>query len=120
MENVHIALDFDRTLSYFDGDINKMPTLIPEMVIKLKKWLELGYKVSIFTARVSPEGKDGKLRETDFTKQQRKLIQKSLSQNEIPDLEITCIKSGKFTHFVDDKAVPVEPNKGKWSTHIKI
>jgi hypothetical protein len=55
-KEIHIALAFDGTLAHYDkwqGQYNKVGAPIPLMVSQVKDWLKRGYKVSIFTARLS-------------------------------------------------------------------
>jgi len=105
---VHIALDFDATLAEYEswdnqGHIVGKP--IKKMVENAKSWLKKGYKISIFTARLS----HGQLE----SEKQIVLIQKFLKENGLPDtLPITCIKAHWFTNFIDDKANHVIPNTG--------
>lgn len=119
-KQIHIALDFDKVLAQYDGkDIFHTGEPIKPMVDKLKKWLEKGYKVSIFTARVAPSGADG-VRTDKFIKNQYKIITEFLLANGLPELEITAVKFGKFSHFVDDKAVPIISGEGKYASHITV
>lgn len=107
-KEVHIALDFDGTLASYDtweGQFNNVGEPIPLMVAHLKSWLAKGYKVSIFTARLS---------HSEFQSAQSiAAIQKFLTDNGLPILPITCMKMFYFTHFFDDKAFHVEKNTGK-------
>lgn len=119
-KQIHIALDLDLTLAQYDGkDIFHVGEPIKPMVDKVKKWLEKGYKVSIFTARVAPSGAEG-VRTDKFIKNQYKIITEFLLANGLPELEITAVKHSKFDFFVDDKAIPIEKNTGKWSTQLKV
>jgi histidinol phosphatase-like enzyme len=103
-KKAHIALDLDGTLAYYDGYKNgEIGKPIPKMLEQLKSWLAKGYKVSIFTARLSHTGEAAK---------QTALIEKFLEENGLPKLNITCTKMYYFTHFVDDKAYHAEKNKG--------
>lgn len=102
---VHIALDFDGTLAHYDSwskQQNVVGKPIEPMVRKVKEWLAKGYKVSIFTARVS---------QPDAAKN-TELIQQFLKENGLPELPITCMKMFYFTHFFDDKAYHVGKNTG--------
>lgn len=109
-KNIHIACDFDRTLAHYESKkgLSYLGPAIPQMLEKVKDWLNKGYKVSIFTARVSLSGHS----QVEMTKQ-KILIQDWLIKNGLPELEITADKQPKFTHFVDDKAIGVEPNTGR-------
>lgn len=78
------------------------------MLENVKKWLAKGYKVSIFTARVSPKGHS-----LEEILNQESMIRQFLIDNGLPLLEITADKQPKFTHFVDDKGVRAEKNTGE-------
>ncbi len=114
---IHIALDFDKTLGY--REIGQPPNGGPlgepilKMVEKAKGWLAKGYRVSIFTARASRIDKMGERKTTSEINRQKRLIEQFLFENGLPNLDITAEKYGYFTHFVDDKAVPVELNTGE-------
>ena len=106
-KEVHIALDFDGTLAEYeswDFQGHKIGPPIKPMVDNVKRWLKKGYKVSIFTARLSHSRSE--------SEQQIALIERFLEENDLPILQITCIKMWYFTHFVDDKAYHAELNKG--------
>lgn len=113
-KNVHIALDIDRTTAIRNDsdDFKTIGEIIPRMVDNINVWLKKGYKISIFTARLSRFKKDGTRRFTQDINNNRAMIQKLLNDNGLPSFEITSDKRPYFTHFVDDKAVPVEPNGG--------
>jgi len=54
MDKIHIALDFDRTLATFDhGDLLRVGDPIWPMIEIVKTWVDKGYEITIFTARVS-------------------------------------------------------------------
>lgn len=106
-KEVHIALDFDGTLAQYeswDFQGHKIGEPIKPMVDNVKRWLKKGYKVSIFTARLSHSRPE--------SEQQIALIEQFLRENDLPILQITCMKMWYFTHFVDDKAYHAELNKG--------
>jgi len=107
-KEIHIAVDFDGTLAEYDTwefQGNEFGKPIKPMIDNVKRWLKKGYKVSIFTARLSHSRVE--------SEQQIILIQEFLKENGLPEsLPITCIKSYWFTHFVDDKAYHAELNKG--------
>jgi len=105
---VHIALDMDSTLSYYEGwdkQGHKLGKPIKKMVENVKSWLKKGYLVTIFTARLSHGAVE--------SERQIALIQKFLRENDLPDtLPISCVKAHWFTIFIDDKAYHVIPNTG--------
>lgn len=115
-EIVHIALDIDKTLAF--KEIGSPPNggpigeAVPNMIKNIYKWLEKGYKISIWSARVARFDKFGKRKMTSEINRQRKLIQAFLKESGLPEFDITAEKYGYFTHFVDDKAVAVELNTG--------
>lgn len=114
MKQIHIALDFDKTLAYYYGGkkgISSVGKPIPRMVERLRVWLDKGYLVSIFTARVAPAGKSG-LRSEAFIKNQTHMIWDFLERAGLPKLPVTAIKYPHFTHFFDDKAASVTENTG--------
>ncbi len=113
MKQIHIALDFDRTLADFDhGDVLQVGNPILPMIEIVKGWVNKGYEITIFTARVSKYMKDGNIRTPQFITLQHQLILKFLETVGLPPFPITANKDPNFTHFVDDKAVKVIPNKG--------
>lgn len=106
-KEIHIAVDFDGTLAEYEGWDKQGHIIgkpIKPMVENLKRWLKKGYKVSIFTARLSHSELE--------SAQAIQLISQFLLENGLPILPITCMKMYWFTHFVDDKAYHAELNKG--------
>lgn len=97
-----IAVDLDGTLAEYEGYkwegyIGKP---IPLMMERVKRWLDKGMKVKIFTARATDSG------EIPY-------IKKWLSDNGLPDLEITNCKDYGMIELWDDKARRVEINTGE-------
>jgi len=111
MSNVHVALDLDRTLAFYEGG-GPIGKVVPDMINNINTWLNKGYKISIFTARLSRFNKDGTRRFSQDIERNAQTIRKLLNDNGLPPFEITSDKRPYFTHFVDDKAVAVEPNQG--------
>ena len=96
-------VDFDRVLAHHEvGQGYAIGKPIPEMVKRVKKLIELGGKVKIFTARVS--GGAHRVKE----------VEDWLKDNGLPELEVTNIKGQDAIAFWDDKAKEVLPNKGKF------
>ncbi|RTL01287.1 MAG: hypothetical protein EKK57_05060 [Proteobacteria bacterium] len=107
-KTIHIALDFDKTLSQYESSwkARKVGTPIQPMVENVKRWLSKGYKVSIFTARVATM-------DSIELYSQREMITNFLKDAGLPELPITAQKLKSFTHFIDDKAFHVVPNTGE-------
>lgn len=102
------AVDLDSTLAEHNTtkpfDINHVGKPVKVMMDRVKKWLDNGDKVVIFTARASSE--------------RNKLpVRAWLQEHGLPELEITNIKKPEFTYFHDDRAVSIEPNTGKVIKH---
>ena len=103
-----ILVDFDGTLStdtaqhkpYKPDDVGEP---IMEMVNRVKRWLELGITVKIFTGRVADDPK-GIARYTI-----QKWCEKYIGQV----LEVTNSKDSKTFAIYDDRGVRVEKNTGK-------
>jgi len=108
VKNIHIALDLDGTLAYYDGwkGDDHIGEPISRMVNKLYGWIEKGYKVTLFTARVSS-------RDLDQNAYALHHITKWFSKHDLPQLDVTSNKLKSFTHFVDDRAIAVITNTGK-------
>jgi hypothetical protein len=98
----HYAIDLDGTLAYydkFDGkDIIGKP--IQKMVDLVKKFIENGDKITIFTARASDE---------KAIKVIKEWCKEHIGKDE---LDVTNIKLSSFDLFYDDKAITVEKNTG--------
>lgn len=108
------AVDFDKTLAYYESKwkARKVGPAIPEMVDQVKKWLAQGDKVTIFTARISQLYDPDEARINDVAAQ-IDMIRTFCKENGLPELPITAVKKKEFTHFYDDKAFHVIPNKGR-------
>lgn len=96
------AVDLDGTLAEYHGwrgydDVGKP---IQPMMDRVKKWISEGIEVIIFTARAEdPDAIPA--------------VIKWLEDNDLPELEITCIKSGDIERFYDDRAIQVRKNTGE-------
>lgn len=114
-----IAVDLDGTLAFYDtwkdGEIGKP---IPKMVEFVKKLIEDGNEVRIFTARVaiapsafSDESKS--FADEDFAKKQEELIRKWCLENIGKELPVTATKDFEMIMMYDDRCVQVEMNTGR-------
>jgi hypothetical protein len=103
-------VDLDRTLAYFDewkGATN-IGEPIPAMLQKVKEWLAKGDKVTIFTARISPDSRYTKLADVEgATKAVKAWCVKHLGQ----ELDVTCQKT-MFDVVYDDRAEHIDINTG--------
>ena len=109
----YIAVDFDKTLSYYDGYKGHMifGDPIPKMLERVKKWIEKGIEVRIFTARVAPQLEpDGTQRDVEAI---RKGIEDWTEKHVGKRLMVTNIKDHKLFELWDDRAVAVVPNTGE-------
>ncbi len=96
------GVDLDGTLAYFSrvSSYDKIGEPVPAMLDLVKKMINHGIRVKIFTARVQdPE--------------QLPIIRKWLKDNGLPELEITNIKDYNMTRLYDDRCIQVERNTGR-------
>lgn len=95
------GVDLDGTLAYLDTSIfPEIGTAVPEVLSRVKKLLEAGKRVKIFTARFEIKGEVER-------------IKKWLKNNNLPmNLEITNVKDMKCVEIWDDKARRVLFNLG--------
>lgn len=100
--NGWIGVDLDGTLAFYDGwNDGRIGKPIAPMVDKVKKWLNQGKTVKIFTARVS----NGKA-ETIAN------IEHWCLEHIGTKLEVTNVKDFNMIELWDDRAVQVIPNTG--------
>lgn len=103
------GVDLDGTLAEYHGWNPEIGQPIPKMVKRVKKWLEEGKDVRIFTARVS--------RFTDTTDSHifevRKKIETWSKEHLGIILPITNVKEHGLVELWDDRAVQVIKNTGK-------
>ncbi|MBP6925581.1 MAG: hypothetical protein KBC22_00775 [Candidatus Pacebacteria bacterium] len=111
-KNNWVGFDLDGTLAVsengkFDPKKNGEP--VPEMVSLVRKYLDKGVEVKIFTARISTNGTFLSLYHAVVGIYHIQLwSEKYLGQK----LEVTCIKDPKMNIFYDDRAVQVQKDTG--------
>jgi hypothetical protein len=100
-----IAVDFDGTLSYYDGwkGLNDLGPPVEPMVQRVRDWLADGHDVWIFTARI----------EEDYNHLAKNAIERWCLRHIGKALPITNIKSMRFNEFWDDLAYRVVKNTGE-------
>ena len=100
-----IATDLDGTLAQ---DIAHSPYEIgppvPEMLERVKQWVEDGEEVWIFTSRLTAPDIN--------VPQMRDAIHDWLEEQGLPRLHVTSTKSWRIREIWDDRAVAVVPNTG--------
>ena len=105
-----IGVDFDKTLAYYEHNPEYHPEQvgepIPEMVERVRGWMDQGIEVVIFTARVHPENQIN----ADIS---RCAIQEWCMRVFGRVLEITCMKDPEMDQIWDDRAITVEENTGR-------
>lgn len=92
----------DGTLAEYhsNGDISKIGKPIEKMIVLLRYYLSRGFICKIFTTRAS-------------VLEHIPTIKQWLSDNNLPILEITNIKTFSCILIFDDRAVQVEENTGR-------
>lgn len=104
-QNGWIGVDLDGTLAHYDHwrGIEHIGAPIAKMVERVGEWLDKGYDVKVFTARV--HGEDGHIA--------RYFVKKWLLAHGLPDLEVTNVKDFSMWELWDDRAVRVKINTGE-------
>ncbi len=109
MKKKFVGVDFDRTLSKKEG-VFRSPDFIgepiPAMVEMVKLFLKKGIEVKIFTARVSKEWPEDRIKIAE------EAINKFCVEHFGRELEITADKSPYMGLIIDDKAVSIRRNYG--------
>lgn len=107
MSDGWIGVDLDGTLAQYDGwrGIGHVGDPIPAMLFRVKKWVNDGRAVKVFTARVSCAADELEAAEAP--------IKAWLMEHVGCELPITCRKDYAMTELWDDRCVQVEPNTGK-------
>lgn len=114
-----IGVDFDRTLAHRihdSGTIDVGPP-VQSMLTRVKRWLEEGRNVKIFTARVGKGPEDGRW---GTVAQQRELVEQWCVKYLGQKLPVTCEKDGYMIELWDDSAVAVEENTGRQLSPSKV
>lgn len=110
-EKPWVGIDLDRTLAFFEEwkGPRHIGEPIPKTVLLVKQILADGYRVKIFTARVSPMAlRLNKVTEAEVAGYIQDWTEKHLGLR----LEVTCVKDLACHLIFDDIAFHVEPNKG--------
>ena len=101
-----IACDLDGTIAQYTKFISHthIGAPIPEMVALMLSYIEQGYTVKIFTARVSDPSQ---------AEAATVAIKKWCLKHLGVELDVTCIKHTNFVKFYDDRGVHVVKNTGE-------
>ena len=97
-----IGVDLDATLAHYEGwkSPSHIGEPIPKMAERVRKWLEEGREVRIFTARASvPE--------------QVAPVEEWCLKHFGVKLKVTCCKDFGMIELWDDRCVQVQPNTGE-------
>jgi hypothetical protein len=100
-----IGVDLDGTLAHYTKwvGIEHVGAPVPAMLERVKRWVEKGHEVRIFTARVAYEPE----RETVI-----RVIQDWCERHGLPRLAVTNVKDFGMIELWDDRCVSVEMNTG--------
>jgi len=98
-----IGVDLDGTLAYYDEwrGVNHIGKPVPAMLERVRRWVEEGKRVKIFTARAS-------VPEFDVA-----VVHGWLTELGLPELEVTNAKDYAMIECWDDRCIQVEPNTGR-------
>lgn len=96
-----IGVDFDGTLAFYEsGQWPKIGRPIEPMVVRVRRWLEAGLEIRIFTARASDMD-------------QVRLIEFWCKEHLGQTLPVTDRKDFSMVELWDDRAIRVEKNTGR-------
>ncbi len=115
MTKGQIGFDLDSSLAFYDHwrGATHIGEPIKPAVDLAKKYMDEGWEVIIFTARVAPE-------EGIDLIAQRKAIQEWTKRVFGKSLKVTCIKGREIVHYFDDRATGLQPNTGKLLSNPEI
>lgn len=110
--NGWIGVDLDGTLAHYDGwkGCNHIGAPVPAMVSRVRKWLDDGRDVRIFTARVSHDGTHARMVEAQHAMIR---VMDWCEQHFGRTLPVTCTKDFAMIELWDDRAVQVQANIGE-------
>ncbi|WDP93228.1 MAG: hypothetical protein HUN04_09225 [Desulfobacter sp.] len=96
------GVDLDGTLAVWDStsSLDRIGPPVPEMVAYVRRMVDSGIRVKIFTARACDPAQIPRIRSW-------------LRENGLPDLEITNVKDYYMERLYDDRAIRVERNTGR-------
>lgn len=102
LPRIWTGVDLDGTLAYYDrmASSDKIGDPVPSMMKLVKKMINNGIRVKIFTARAQDPD-------------QLPIIRKWLKDNHLPELEITNVKDYGTQRIYDDRCIQVERNTGR-------
>ncbi|MCG8633348.1 MAG: hypothetical protein MI863_05935 [Desulfobacterales bacterium] len=97
-----VGVDLDGTLAVWDSrsTLDRIGPPVPAMLSYVRRMVDNGVRVKIFTARAGDPGQIPK-------------IEKWLDRNGLTGLEITNVKDYYMERLYDDRAVQVEQNTGR-------
>jgi hypothetical protein len=102
LPKIWTGVDLDGTLACLDRNApyDEVGEPVPAMMALVRKMINNGIRVKIFTARAEdPE--------------QIPIIRKWLKDNNLPELEITNVKDYNMQRLYDDRCIQVERNTGR-------
>lgn len=110
--NGWIGVDFDGTLSHYEGwkGADHVGEPIAPMVDRVKRWLAEGREVRIFTARAYH---DGTPERASTAQAACEAIAAWCAKHLGQILPITCVKDYGMVELWDDRAVQVRANTGE-------
>lgn len=108
--NGYIAVDLDGTLAEYNGWVDEfhIGKPVPEMVSKVRKAINEGTEVRIFTARISGDRQGVPVEKTI------KIIEDWCEKHIGFKLPVSCTKDFHMIELWDDRAVTVIKNTGKF------
>ena len=106
MSHGWIGVDLDGTLAHYEDwiGVEHIGDPIPEMLKRVRDWLNTGREVRIFTARVSGNEEDSEIAAWHI----RQWCLKHIGQ----ELVITNVKDFGMAELWDDRCVQIEKNTG--------
>ena len=114
-----IGVDLDGTLAQYGGQwTGGIGAPVPNMVARVRRWLNEGKDVRIFTARVAIDptmysAESDRHADQDFANEQRAIIEQWCRQQFGQVLPITATKDFACILIYDDRARQVEMNTGR-------
>jgi len=97
-----IGVDLDGTLAFHESEwgVSKIGPPVPKMLAMVRRWIEEGEKVVLFTARAAD-------------KSNIQMVEEWLEEHGLGGMKITNIKTPAMTILYDDRAVQVQKNTGR-------